>query len=433
MEQDRATPRIAVCDTPQTLSPGGLQARRRVMPYVVSVLALSASMHVACGDSSSAPNDPVPSTVTTGGVGGTGGEGGEGGATPTQDCEALAAAAQAALDASLVAEQEAEPDRVGGTVAAVISRDCQWAGSTGNANAPARADATPLEPDGLLALASVTKTYTAAMIMLAVEDGLLGLDDTLATYIVTGVPNEDTITIRQLLNHTAGVANYYDDDDFLQRTLTRPNSPVTPQQLVDVAIGLGPAFEPGMDWAYSNTHFILLGMVLEEVFGDDLATVYRQRLFEPHDLTRTFFYGERLPEPITRGFFGTSDTTGVPHPSVSWSSGGMVADVTDVTRWIRAFVSGDVLTEASTAEIQQWYNVGNDVRYGLGLLWYRDPRVGLSIGHDGARPGYEAEVYHLPDQDLTVGILTNNRVSDDYVVWQTITSVAVEALAEPER
>ncbi len=169
-------------------------------------LVLAAALVAGCGD-----NLPATSPVTSGSTSSAGGAGGEGvggaGGGVDPQCTALAANLQQAVDDATTLPK-------GGTALAVITPQCgSWVGTSGEAH-----DGVPMAPEQLLRIGSVTKTYVAATVLLLVADGTLSLDDTLEPW-VGGVPNGDTITLRQLLNHTSGVFNYTDDTAFMQGAL----------------------------------------------------------------------------------------------------------------------------------------------------------------------------------------------------------------------
>jgi D-alanyl-D-alanine carboxypeptidase len=384
----------------------------------VALVALAAL--AGCGDESGGTGDGgSPATGGAGGqttsAGGSGGEGGIGGADP---CIAWGEALQAALDASLVSE-----GRDGGTVAAVLTPQCRWTGATGES-----ASGVPLEATNLVRIGSVTKTYVAAAFVALADTGALSLDATLDTW-VSGVPNGETITVRQLLQHTAGVYNYTNDTSFINAALAAPDTPVAPQVMVDVAVANGPVFAPGTDWGYSNTGYILLGMILQQVTGEPPAQAIRA-ILDPLGIDRTFLDGEEtLPEPLAHGWGpGGIDWTYALHPSVPWTAGSTVAEVGDLVDWADALYDGDAISPTARAEMLSFVPAGAGGEYGLGVSRSEIPALGGTvIGHSGGIPAFSTLMFYAVDRDIAFATVVNSAAGDPAVALFELAPVALEA------
>ncbi|MCP4603028.1 MAG: beta-lactamase family protein [Proteobacteria bacterium] len=155
------------------------------------------------------------------------------------------------------------------------------------------------------------------------------------------------MTLRQLPGHTGGVYDYVIDNAFMAIVLGDPTTAYTPQQLVDVAIDNGSDFSPGTDWTYSNTGYILLGMVIESQTDSSLSVEIRNRLLDPVGLNETFFGGEEtILGSLATGYDNSNEELTTPlHPSASWAAGAMVATAADVARWANALYGGDLLAQ----------------------------------------------------------------------------------------
>ncbi|HZO14661.1 MAG TPA: serine hydrolase domain-containing protein, partial [Polyangiaceae bacterium] len=263
----------------------------------------------------------------------------------------------------------------------------------------------------LLRVGSVTKTYVAAATLLLVADGAVDLDGTLETW-VPGVPNGTTITIRHLLNHTSGVYNYT-DITFLQEALADPSRVWTPQELVDIAVQHGADFEPGTDWSYSNTNYILLGMIVEQASGQTVSELMRERLLVAEGLDATFLDGEEtLAGDLATGYSQSgNDVTHALNPSAAWAAGSMVATPEDVASWAAALYRGQVLAAPEMEAMLTMVPTGLDgVEYGLGVFGY-GPQVLAGhegIGHGGDIPGFHSIVLYLTDYDAVIVSIVNN-------------------------
>jgi len=150
---------------------------------------------------------------------------------------------------------------------------------------------------------SVTKTFTATLLLKAANEGLLSLDDTIDQYI-KGVPNGDKITLHQMSDMTSGIASYTEDDQWVKEWSSDPTRVWAPEQMARIGIKESPLFDPGSAWFYSNTNYVLLGLVLEQVSGKPIDQLYQKEIIEPLDLKETSFPGtsSAIPEPYDHGY-----------------------------------------------------------------------------------------------------------------------------------
>ena len=330
-------------------------------------------------------------------------------------CETFGETLQVALETSF-----ADENRIGGTVAGVLTSSCRWVGATGESE-----PGVPLTPSSVMRVGSVTKTYVAASLLALASQGVLSLDDTLINHIATGLPNEESITIRQLLNHTAGVYNYTNNIAYMTQLLQNPTTPVSPQDMIDVAIAQGADFAPGTDWNYSNTGYIILGLVLEAVSGKTAGIHIRTQILEPNMLSRTFLDGEEvLPESLAIGWEADQDVTHAIHPSAPWTAGSMVAEVGDLIEWARALYAGEAIDQAARNEMFTFTSESQS-SYGLGVSTAMVPDVGTIVGHGGGIPGFLTAMFYVQDVDVAVAVIVNNSVGDPNRAWNALAKLAV--------
>jgi len=347
---------------------------------------------------SSTGSTTAASSSSTGGTGGGAtGAGGMGGVDP---CVDLAAQFQQALD------DGRESAKSPGAVAAVITPDCgRWVGASGQST-----DTDPMDPAYALRIGSVTKTFVASSILELTTEGKLGLDDPLETW-VPGVPDGATITVRNLLNHTSGIFNYTEDAAWVSSVQSQPMKVWAPQELVDVATAHPANFAPGESWAYSNTNYILLGMVVEAASGEQVGAVVRKRLLDPTKLAGIFFDGEEpVTIPMGHGFAANKeDLTSVFDPSYAWAAGAMVASAGDLADWAVALYGGSVLPAASLDQMLETVDTGTPgLRYGLGVMEFSPQIAGtLAYGHDGAIPGYQTQMVYLVEPATAIVSIVN--------------------------
>jgi D-alanyl-D-alanine carboxypeptidase len=250
----------------------------------------------------------------------------------------------------------------------------------------------PLTPTARFRVGSITKTFVATVTMQLVGNGTLRLDDTVERWVPGLVPNGGAITLRMLLNHTSGLFNYTQDEAFLDRD---PTVPATPRELVAVAISHPPTFPPGQGWSYSNTGYIVVGLILEAATGQSLDRLVTRRVIRPLGLAGTYFatdspdiagyhaHGYRPPALTGAGYL---DVTAFA-PSLAWAAGAIVSTADDLRRFYSALLGGRVLRPALLDQMLTTVRVGPVFGYGLGISTRRTP-CGTIWGHTGGVPGY---------------------------------------------
>lgn len=258
----------------------------------------------------------------------------------------------------------------------------------------------PVHRDSRFRIGSMTKMFTATALLQLVGERRVNLDAPVERYlpgVVRGHGNDGrVITVRQLLQHTSGLPDFL---DYLkpQDIVKDPLAHHDPQDLLDTALEHPPVFEPGTDWDYSNTGYLLAGMIIEKVTGHTYGTEIRERIIEPLHLCDTYVpRGTTIPGPHPRGYAQPGedapllDVTRM-SPSVGGSAGSIISSGTDVNRFLGALLRGALLGPAELREMMTTRPTGNaDGRaYGLGLESRPLPDGGLYWGHTGDFLGYE--------------------------------------------
>ncbi|MGQ4390442.1 serine hydrolase domain-containing protein [Streptomyces sp. SAS_270] len=252
--------------------------------------------------------------------------------------------------------------------------------------------------DGQLRIGSNTKVFTAVVVLQLVGEGKIRLDATVDTYLPGLVRGEGIdgrhITVRQLLQQTSGLPNYteYLGDDV--RTYD-------PHELLDLALGHPADFAPGTKWEYSNTNYVLAGLIIQKVTGRPLAQVMDQRVIKRIGLHHTYFPASgdaTIREPHPHGYY--QESAGAPlrdvtetDPSWGWAAGQLVSTNSDLNRFFTALLAGRLLPAAQLAQMRTTvpagYPFATGSRYGLGLVSTPLSCGGVSWGHGGSFPGYE--------------------------------------------
>ena len=253
-------------------------------------------------------------------------------------------------------------------------------------------------------VASVTKTFTAAVIMQLVGEGRLRLSDSVERWLPGQLPYGRQITIRQLLNHTSGVPAL-DDLQFVAERFDEPGRRFTPQELLARIDGKPLDFAPGTASNYVNTGFVLLALIAERVTGQPFAVALRRRILAPLRLTDTSFDVDRsFPAPRVHGYGTKPGTTGPVqdvtrmNPSWAWGSGNVVSSSRDVTTFFRALMKGTVVRQPQLDQMRVVDPITiDDTGAGFGLGLESRPYTCANYGKNGSMPGYMTYVHSTAD------------------------------------
>jgi D-alanyl-D-alanine carboxypeptidase len=326
----------------------------------------------------------------------------------------------------------------GVSVAIVFDDGSTWTGVSGLADVRAKRRVTP---DTAFAIASISKTFIAALILDLAAEGRLTLGDAATKYL----PAQKMlagINIRMLLDHTSGLRDYFD------------NPRIDVALLGERARGWAPAealgyvgkryFPPGTDWHYSNTNYLFLGLIAERIDGRPLAEQLRERYLEPFGLRSAFYQGvERPAGPTAHGYRFTglkrslppidlADGTGImPFKSVVTASGGagsVAATALDTARWARALYGGRVLESGGLALMLSGFDLvagyEPSIPYGLGVQAL-DVNGLRTLGHSGRFLGFRTVVRYLPEEDIAIAVLTNQSRADPGIIVGTMLKIVV--------
>ncbi|MGH8909134.1 MAG: serine hydrolase domain-containing protein [Egibacteraceae bacterium] len=250
----------------------------------------------------------------------------------------------------------------------------------------------PMKPQLHFRVASITKSFVATVVLQLVGEGRLGLDDPVDRWLPSLLPQGNAVTVRQLLNHTSGLPDYL-TGSLLQLALT--GWAFRPEELVAIAVSQPPRFPPGTDWSYSNTNYIVAGLIIEKVTGQPIEEELRARIFHPLKLADTTFPNDvRIPAPHARGywFFGDIDLTTALHSSVAWAAGAIISTAADLARFYQALLGGRLLHPELLKAMKTTARdaSGKDTEFGLGLTRIMIP-CGTMWGHFGSIPsGYQS-------------------------------------------
>lgn len=343
---------------------------------------------------------------------------------------------EVAIELEQVVTETMEELAVPGAVVLVSTPDGEWFEAFGTRTVDGD---DPVTVDDHFRVGSNTKTVTGTVILQLADEGMLSLDDPVASHR-SDVPNGDNITIGQLLDMTSGIANYSTTDEFNAALDADPQKVWDPEELVAAGLAEDPAFAPGEGFLYSNTNTLLLGLIIEGLTGKSLAENFQERIFDPLGMDATVMpelESNELPEPHPNGYmFGTNveqnadpslaepelsdalagrllpnDHT-FDNPSWGWAAGSLISTARDLQVYVDALVNGDLLDPELHADrlasVASTSDEPGAARYGLALA-----QLGPLFGHDGSLPGFQSVAGHDIETGTTVIVLTNLQAGPD--------------------
>ena len=287
---------------------------------------------------------------------------------------------------------------------------------------------TLMRPNDRMLAGSVGKTFAAATALQLINEGKIGLDDKIEKYLgrepwFSRLPNAKDITVRQLMNHTSGLVRYEFKDEFTKDLTANPKKTWKPAELVSYLLDEKPPFKAGQGWDYSDTNYIVLGMIIEKVTGRKFYDEANRRLLKPLKLNDTIPQDEPKLKGVVQGYAGPNNPFGgkdamiqngkfTINPQFEWTGGGYVSTAQDLARWAKMIYEGKAFSPALLPQVLEGVSapmLGRETRYGLGVI-IRQTSAGTSYGHSGFFPGYITDMMYFPDQKVAVAVQVNTSV-----------------------
>ncbi len=285
---------------------------------------------------------------------------------------------------------------------------------------------TPVALDDRFEIGSNTKSFTVALAMMLQEGGVWSMDDPLSKWLpeqAAAIPFGDQVTLRDMAGNGSGIWDYADP---LMQPLVDTNDRsglaqgYTPQELVDYAVENGQAvFEPGTEWGYSSTNFILLGMAVEAATGQSLTDLYQERIFDPLGMENSsYLIGSPSSDETINGYYTTPSGEFVDmtlwDATQGGAAGAIVSTSEDMLKYVRGLTGGALFNNEATGnemfdfrELTLSQGGGIMTGYGLGVASYGSPGF-ESWGHEGQTPGFQTQWMYVPEADTAVVFLTNS-------------------------
>lgn len=286
-----------------------------------------------------------------------------------------------------------------------------------------------MRPTDRMLQGSVGKTYVAAVAMQLVHEGKLKLDEKVSTYLgkepwFNRLPNAADITVRQLMNHTSGLVRYEFNPKFMTDLRANPMREWTHVEQLSYLFDSKAEFAAGQGWDYSDTNFIVLGMIIERLTGNTYYGELRRRILEPLKLANTIPSDRNDLPGVVNGYAGPKNELGgydaslvngkfAVNPKFEWTGGGIASTADDLSRWAWLLYQGKAFDPSMLPVMLTGVpsRLGANVQYGLGVMMHPGPH-GDMVGHSGFFPGYATEVRFYPAHKIAISIQAN--VTDPY-------------------
>jgi D-alanyl-D-alanine carboxypeptidase len=292
---------------------------------------------------------------------------------------------------------------------------------------------------------SIGKTFASLITTQLHLEGRLDLDAPISTWLADRpwfdrLRNGDQITLRQLLNHSAGVPDYLESARFYFARFGRGERGFTPDEIITYVAADGPSGEPGAHYSYSDTHYILVGLILEEATGERYADLVRQRVIEPLGLTNTQVLEGRTFENLATGHdpgpFGTLTPTAREgrlklNYNFEWAAGGIVSTPTDLARFYWALGGDELAAERSVMMANaNPINPDHQIYYGLGVFVRLYPDDNFRLFHGGSFAGYRSAVVYDTRTGYAIALQGNSKAFEAPDVLLELNASLVDALED---
>lgn len=288
-----------------------------------------------------------------------------------------------------------------------------------------RTAVTPMRTTDRMLLGSVGKTYVSAVALQMIHEKTFSLDDTLDKFFgkeawLTRIANASKITVRHLMTHTSGLVRYEFNPKFTEDLSANPDKVWTGVDRLSYLFDAKPPFAPGEGWEYSDTNYIVLGMIIEQVSKNDYYDELQRRILVPFGLKDTVPANSRTVPGLIQGYAGDKNPFGgkdemiaggkfAVNPQFEWTGGGLAVTALDLAKWGKILYEGKAFDSSMMGPFLDGVpaKLGPEAKYGLGVIIRPSP-LGITYGHSGFMPGYMTELVYFPDLKASVAVQVNS-------------------------
>jgi D-alanyl-D-alanine carboxypeptidase len=321
---------------------------------------------------------------------------------------------------------------VGVIMSVYHTRTGMWTGASGKADLHNNVD---MQSCNISRVGSTVKMFTAATILMLIEEGKLSLDDKISDYlqgeVINKIENADKATIRQLLQHSSGIYNYIQNLKFQTASLNDFIREWLPDDLLKYAYNQKAYFQPGEDVRYSNTGYVMLGLLIEKIEGKPFYKVFEEKIFIPLGLTMTkFAASDHIPHGIVRGYTDMYSKLQVTESTYfsGWdyytADGGLISNPYDMSIFFQALMTGQIINSNSLNEMLTWKTPKESdpdffsIYYGLGIFKIETDK-GIAYMHSGDAVGYYTNMLYYPGDSTTIVYSVNSNYGKIYQLLST--------------
>jgi D-alanyl-D-alanine carboxypeptidase len=283
-----------------------------------------------------------------------------------------------------------------------------------------------LDTEHVMFSGSIGKTYAVAVLMQLFEEGKIDLDARYLSYFpetgwLTRLPNIELITVRQLLEHTSGLPRYIENQSLWDSLYVNPDKVWSYEDRLSFIFDMGPVHDAGDGWAYSDSNYLLIGMLIEEIADSPYYSEVRSRILESLDLQNTYPGITREIKNLPMGYSRLGPFFRMPeivvengkyafNPQMEWTGGGFASTTSDLARWANAYFSAKCFSTESLTQITSinpnGKNISNGMSYGMGSFIF-DTKYGRMWGHTGFMPGFVSIFGYLPEKSIALALQIN--------------------------
>src|SRR6056297_546235 len=316
----------------------------------------------------------------------------------------------------------------------------------------------PMNINSRMLAASIGKTFVGAIAVSLIHDGVLDADMPISKWLgdrdwFARLPNHEQITLRHLLTHRSGLPNHVYMDEFAAEVSQRMidnTLPIAPDSLVMFVLDKDPLFNADEGWAYTDTGYILVGLIIEEATGRDIYSIIEEQFLAPLNLSSTS-PSDRYFLPGLAAGYAAENSLGFPvktttpgghmvwHPGIEWTGGGLVSTSADLASWGAELFGGDALPEEALGLLLDAKPVDpstDEILYGMGVAAYKNGAYGTVYGHRGWIPGYTSSLRYYKEYGVAIAFQINTDIGimdDSSTVIETMETRLLEVvLAEDE-
>lgn len=326
-----------------------------------------------------------------------------------------------AMDLEALMEEKVRLGLPGLSISVITPDGHHWTGAAGKADLYNNID---LQPGHQMMVASVSKVFTATCVFLLQEEGLLSLDDKLSDHLegeyMDKIKNAKKVTIRQLLNHTSGLYDYLNPLKYELISIDNPYKSDTPEKKLELAYNKKPDHEPGKTYSYSNTNFVLLGLLVEELSGMPLEQFEQSNIFTPLGLQSAYAgtTANPLPPGVPKGYLSINannvlrESEFYYHYDLATGDGNIGINMYELSIFMKALHNEEIINAASLQEMKEEFDLPEDwqgdyhLKNGNGLEIF-ETDYGTAYGHTGAIVGFLTTAWYFPESGVSIMFSTN--------------------------